>query len=122
MALDCYNCVLCIENDEETLWHLFFDCPFNQACWIFLGINWDTALQPTEMITKAREDVNSCIFREVLIIACWSIWCHRNTIIFDNGSLFFKRWRSLFEREMNLVNLRVKPDFSSRITNWFSSL
>lgn len=120
MAMDCYNCVQCVENCEETLWHFFFDCHFSLLD--FLGITWDTSLQPPEMILRAREDFRSCIFREVLIIACWSIWCHGNSIIFYNGTLSFMRWRNFFERKMNPVALRVKPEFSNKITNWLSSL
>jgi hypothetical protein len=36
-----YNCVLCSNNVEETAFHLFFNCPFSQACWQLLGIHWD---------------------------------------------------------------------------------
>ena len=31
--LDDYNCVLCNSRCEETLFHLFFSCPFSQDCW-----------------------------------------------------------------------------------------
>jgi glycogen debranching enzyme len=30
-----YNCVICLENREETTFHLFFSCPFNRECWSF---------------------------------------------------------------------------------------
>jgi len=38
-----YNCVLCSNNIEETAFHLFFNCPFSQACWRLLEIHWDFA-------------------------------------------------------------------------------
>jgi hypothetical protein len=38
MDLPCYNCVLCASQEEETLVHLFLDCPFAQACWDLLGL------------------------------------------------------------------------------------
>jgi hypothetical protein len=37
MFLSSYFCVLCVQNVEEDVWHLFFGCPFIDACWIFLG-------------------------------------------------------------------------------------
>lgn len=50
MHLDCYNCAVCVGNTEETIMHIFFDCPFSQACWIFLGIQWNLTLPPLDMI------------------------------------------------------------------------
>lgn len=72
MYLDSYDCVQCVEHVEETRWHLFFECPFSQACWIFLGINWDTDLEPLEMFTQAWQDFGSSIFREVVVLSCWA--------------------------------------------------
>ncbi|KAF8724304.1 hypothetical protein HU200_021333 [Digitaria exilis] len=48
------------------------------------------------MFLRAREGFNSVIFREVVIIAMWSIWKHRNSIIFYGGSLSFAAWRRFF--------------------------
>jgi hypothetical protein len=36
--LENYNCPLCADSVEETLEHLFFDCPFAATCWFKLGI------------------------------------------------------------------------------------
>jgi hypothetical protein len=32
MELQSYNCVLCLQNIEESLHHLFMDCPFALSC------------------------------------------------------------------------------------------
>ncbi|RCV37613.1 hypothetical protein SETIT_8G077800v2 [Setaria italica] len=122
MFLQPYNCVLCIELQEEDRFHLFFNCPFSQACWIFLGINWDTSLDYGQMILKARQEFGKVFFREIVIIACWAIWCYRNNIIFDRASLSFAAWRGLFEKDMKLVTLRVKPSLKDKILLWLSSL
>lgn len=102
--------------------HLFFDCPFSQACWIFLGVQWDLALPPLDMIIAAREHFGSPVFREVVNVAAWSIWCHRNCIIFDNKRLSFMAWRSHFTEEMKLVTLRAKPVLKASIDSFMSSL
>jgi hypothetical protein len=39
MFLESYNCVLCVENQEEYIHHVFFGCPFSQGQWIYLVIN-----------------------------------------------------------------------------------
>jgi len=37
MELQSYNCVLCHLDAEESLHHLFMDCPFAMTCWNLLG-------------------------------------------------------------------------------------
>ncbi|KAG2655638.1 hypothetical protein PVAP13_1KG026000 [Panicum virgatum] len=122
MHLDSYLCVLCVEHVEEDILHLFFRCPFSQACWLFLGIDWDLTLDPYLMFLRAREAFNSVIFREVVIIATWCIWCHRNDIIFYGSSLSFSSWRCAFLKEMNAVTLRVKPQLKEKIVTWLNNL
>ncbi|RCV21660.1 hypothetical protein SETIT_4G155300v2 [Setaria italica] len=93
--------------------HLFFSCPFSQACWIFLDIAWDLNLPTLNMVIQARERFGSVIFREIVMVAAWSIWCHRNSIVFDRAS---------FMEEIKLVTLRAKPAIKEKIKIWLSSL
>lgn len=122
MHLSSYHCVLCVEQVEESLRHLFFVCPFSQAIWIYLGITWDIDLSPLDMIITARELFGSAIFGKIIIIAAWCLWCHRNSIIFDNMSLSFAAWHASFVREMKLVTLRAKPIVKDLIDIFLSSL
>jgi hypothetical protein len=98
----------------------------SQACWIYLPgyIKWDFALQPELMFLKARELFGSYICREVLIIACWSIWCHRNNIIiFDACSLSFLRWMDFFQKGTVTGNpFEGSQSLTLLINNWLSSL
>lgn len=80
--LDSCDCVLCRDQKEETLVHLLFECTFSHRCWRFLGLQWNLQLQPDAILNQARRVFNSRIFREVLIVGCWTIWCHRNGVIF----------------------------------------
>lgn len=54
MQLDTYSCVLCVENIEEDIQHIFFECPFSNNCWTFLNIYWDTSLDFQFMLLRAR--------------------------------------------------------------------
>ncbi|KAF8670387.1 hypothetical protein HU200_050690 [Digitaria exilis] len=74
------------------------------------------------MVITSRETFGSTIFREIVILATWSIWCHRNSIIFDNKNLSFMAWRASFVREMDLVTLRAKPVVKEQIISFLSSL
>lgn len=122
MHFDSYNCVLCMENAEENISHLFFECTFSQVCWIFLGIQWELSLQPLDTIITARERFGSTIFRDIIIVASWSIWTHQSSIIIDGASLSFARWRQVFLEEMALVTLRVKPVLKDKTNLWLRSL
>jgi hypothetical protein len=96
--------------------------PFNQASWTFLGISWNTTLDHQLMFLKAREDFNSVIFREVVIIASWNLWCHCNDIIFYGASLSFSAWHRAFIHDLKAVTLRVKPQLKMKLDSFLSSL
>lgn len=89
---------------------------------LFWDIQWDLSLDFQTMILRARQRFNSVIFREVIIIAMWSIWKHRNSLIFDGASLSFGAWRTIFVDGMKAVSLRAKPLVKDRIICWLSSL
>jgi hypothetical protein len=67
------------------------------------------------MVLHARIQFNSVICREIFIIGCWSLWCHRNDIIFYISSLSFSQWRRFFISELQTVSLRVKPRVQEKI-------
>ncbi|KAF8653525.1 hypothetical protein HU200_062276 [Digitaria exilis] len=65
------------------------------------------SLEPFQMTILARQAFGSSIFREILILACWAIWYHMNSIISDQGLRSFARWRTTFVKEiMKLLTLR----------------
>jgi hypothetical protein len=67
-----YDHVLCVENTKEDTRHLF-SCRFSDACWTYLGIQWNFDLEFQTMVLQARLNFNSVIFREIFIIGCWAI-------------------------------------------------
>jgi hypothetical protein len=81
--------VLCSRNVEVSLLHLLFECPFSKWCWLMVNIRWDTTLLPQDMLIKSRRQFNSKNFREVIMVVSWTIWCHRDAIIFDGASISF---------------------------------
>jgi hypothetical protein len=74
------------------------------------------------MVLNARLLFNSIIFREVFIINCWAIWCHRNDLIFDGSSLSFSKWRSSFVKELHAVTLQAKPQLHDKLKTFFNLL
>jgi hypothetical protein len=74
-------CVLCDEQVEKSMIHLFFSRDFSQKNWWKIGEEWNVDLNIIEMITEA-EDRST---KEAMVSGCWSIWNQRNSIIFEGG-------------------------------------
>ena len=102
-----YNCILYSNNLEETAFHLFFSCPFSQACWQYLGIHWDFSMDFFHMLIQAKQQFQSPFFMEIFIIGAWQIWKQRNNFIFDRGRPSFSSWKQSFLDEANLQALRL---------------
>jgi hypothetical protein len=90
--IPCCDCVLCSHNEEETLHHLFFGCEIAQSCWTSQRIVWDLSLPVVSMIAQQRSMFGFDCFMEVVILATWSIWLHRNNIIFNSAHVSLNRW------------------------------
>lgn len=51
---DDLTCALCGLGLRETREHLFFSCPFTEACWHKLGFHWNYSLELNQMLSLAR--------------------------------------------------------------------
>jgi hypothetical protein len=80
-----YTCVLCTEKVEETIFHLFFSCPFSQQWWRSLNIHWDFSLDFFLMTEEAKQNCHQGFFMEIFLLGCWHIWKQRNAFIFQRG-------------------------------------
>ncbi|KAF8760581.1 hypothetical protein HU200_010019 [Digitaria exilis] len=74
-----------------------------------------------DMLIQARKDFNSKIFIEVVIIAAWAIWTHRNEVIFDGAHISPRRWKQLLRDEFSLLLHTAKPTFKLELQTWLSS-
>jgi hypothetical protein len=122
MFLEDYSCVLCNTGLEETLFHLFFECPFSTSCWQSISIQRNLNLQSLDMVITAREQFGSNIFRELVITACWAIWLCRNGIIFDNEEVSLNAWKRRFKDELGLVCTKAKPARQYTLNLWRDNL
>jgi hypothetical protein len=103
------SCVLCSCGIDETVKHLIFECEFAQLCWTLLHIIWDLSLPVIEMIEEQKGQFPNGCFMEVIIMASWSIWIHRNSIIFDNQQLSTSGWKKEFNDLFIICTHRAKP-------------
>jgi hypothetical protein len=109
-----YNCVLCSQNREETIFHLFFSCPFSKACWNHLNINWNLDLNFHNMMRSAKQQFPSSFFMEFMVGA-WHIWKQRNNLIFRSNVPSLQSWKAgfLWEPPSKLIEcpLTGSPSF-----------
>ncbi|KAG0529488.1 hypothetical protein BDA96_05G102700 [Sorghum bicolor] len=104
------------------MYHLFFICPFSQACWNFVGITWNLNLPHLGMIIDTRISFGNPVFMEVLITACRSIWCHRNNLIFDGKTCSLANWKAHFKHEFGLICIKSKPSRIDSLLLWLKSI
>lgn len=116
-ALPSYNCVLCQGNVEETVEHLFFECPFSEWCWRLMNVQWPQNVSLLDRLALAKACFGSLIFLELDIVAAWCIWTMRNSIIFY-GKSPLGRWKISLREELSLCILRCRSTKESLLRDW----
>jgi len=71
MFLEDYNCAVCALCTEETLLHLFLDCPFAMDCWGTLGLSIQHSDDPFQTTTSFRSQLAILFSMEIIILMCW---------------------------------------------------
>jgi hypothetical protein len=109
MFLEDYNCVFCATSPtEESVTHLFLDCPFAQTCWASLGLLVPQSVDQFDTIVMFRTQLHCPFALEILITMCWSIWSIWNDLIFRGIQPSLQRCKAVFKREFAQVTLRAK--------------
>jgi hypothetical protein len=115
-------CALCTSLVEETVTHLFVDCPFARMCWDFIHI--DIPLNSTflELASLLKDQLNSQFFMETIILLCWAIWSARNELIFRGIRLNLEGIKRVFFKELKLLQYRVKAGQEDHLFSWIQNL
>jgi hypothetical protein len=71
-------------NQEETLGHLFWLCPFSANCWDYICPSINRDLLTFDAIIDIRNKLKMPFSMEIIMLAAWSIWIIRNNKIFNN--------------------------------------
>ena len=120
--LDDKSCVLCEDNTNETMQHLFFGSDFSQTFWWKLNQEWNYDLELMDMLLDGRARSDQPCFIEYLIIGCWSLWNHRNRIIFDHDELDWDACFSIFVENFSLIIHRAKPSLREGMQQWLDAM
>jgi hypothetical protein len=116
------ECVLCSHGVEETMKHLFFDSEFAQLCWTSLHIIWDLSLPVAELIENGKRLFQFDCYMEVVVLAAWCIWIHRNDLIFNGVHISFARWKKEFRDLFLLCKHRAKTSLSNDMSSWLYNM
>jgi Zn-finger domain-containing protein len=71
MFLEDYNCAICVDSTEETLLHLFLDCPFAMECCETLGSTVQHFDDPFQTISSFRIQLVVPFSMEIITSMCW---------------------------------------------------
>jgi len=115
MELQSYNCVLCHQDVEESLHHLFMDCLFAKTCWNMLGLAYLIQGSMLDSVPLFRAQINRPFFMEVIVAMFWAIWSARNDVIFRNLHHSVQRCKMVFKQELVWVKLRSKRDIGTQL-------
>ena len=65
------KCVLCDDEPNEHLKHLFFPCDFSHNFWMSIGIEWNTDHSINKMLDKAKNQNKHTTIQSML--DCWML-------------------------------------------------
>jgi hypothetical protein len=122
MPLPSYNCILCALDHEETLEHLFLQCPFAISCWLFLQVNCPNSWnQISDVFVDFQQQLHVPFFMEIVVLFCWSIWTVRNKFIFEGIQPTLVAVQQVFKQEFAMVIHQAKSKYFPLIASWVDS-
>jgi hypothetical protein len=117
-----YNYVMCLDDKEETVEHLFFECPTAVCRWFSLGIVWDSDANLLHKVHLARRLFTLPFFMDIFLIAAWCLWKERNDYIFNNAPPSLATWKRSFKAAVKEHFIRIKSSLHQSILLWLDAL
>ena len=85
-------------------------------------MEWNNDLSRIDLLIDGKQRNNFDCIKEVIITGCWSLWIHRNKIIFDTQNLDIHECYRIFKETFALVMHRAKPSLKEGMQQWLDSL
>jgi hypothetical protein len=103
---------------EESLTHLFLDCPFSASCWATLQLVIQHPSDPLGTLVSFNDQLHLPFFMEIIVTMCWAIWTVRNDAIFRQVQPSIPHCKAIFKREFAQVILRAKSSLAPLLIQW----
>lgn len=116
-----YSCVLCQQQNEETLMHMLLYYPFAKSCWGTLNFAYADNMSIMQIFEAWRALVNAPFALDIFILACWSIWQMRNHISFRNRNVSVEDWKRNLTAEALMLLHRTKRRITPLLESWIQS-
>lgn len=116
------KCELCDDEPNEHLTRLFFSCDFSQNFWMALGFEWNTDLDIINMLMDGKQRTTSACFKETLLAGCWSIWKHKNSIIFYHKPRSITYALCCFKEHFGMIMKKARPTLKDGMQDWLDTL
>lgn len=113
-----YHCALCADNTEETILHLFWNCPFALHCWDKIIPDRKRGISVLDEIQMAIQQLPQSIAMGIIIMGCWGLWCIRNDKIFRFAAPHIEGWCYYLQEGLRAVQIRAKQAKAHRIRVW----
>lgn len=125
MHLDNYNCVLCADSTEETLIHLFWNCPF-EVLHCATGIT--SFLQDTKAYLHMMK--SNLLYWTYHLIWLWKLWSLgvgvfglpemiiRNDKVFRTAMPHLQGWLHYMTEGLWTAQIRAKPSKVEKLKCW----
>lgn len=107
--LESYNCVMGQCNVEETLEHLFFDCPCASAHQFALGIVQNENVSVIQKIQMAKAAFPYPFFMKIFMVSSQCLWNERNALVFNEKVPMFTLGRLASRRRLQITCLESSP-------------
>ena len=75
-----------------------------------------------DMLIEAKNRSQNPFFKLSMIAVCWSIWNHRNKIIFDAGIRDQETCFNFFKVSVGDIRHRIKPSLKEGLQIWIDGL
>jgi hypothetical protein len=111
--------MLCQLSLEETMQHLFLECPFAKSCWNMFNITFSQDSGFPEALLQIRAQVHSHFFMILTILMCWAFWTARNDLILKCVQAYTVK--EFFYRELKLLTTRAKSKDASTFDLWIQN-
>ena len=102
-----FDCMLCPTCNDETVEHLFFECPFSLHCWAKIGMQGSTQGNRLDWVESAKTSWNRPLFVEILLQSARSIWKERNNKHFRGITPSRSSWLTRLKEDLALLAYRV---------------
>ena len=105
---------LCSDKIEETIPHLFWNCPFTWLCWSSIIPNRNIGISTFDEVHLLKDRLPPDIAMEIIIMGCWSTWMIRNDKIFKRAPPHQTHGNSTLKKDSRLPGLKQSRQKQNR--------